>query len=63
MKKLPYHAHLEVFDNDRTTKVIELELGSYASMRQLEDMRVQLQKCNPQYSVVLIVRCDDFEHE
>jgi len=63
MKKLPYHAHLEVYDDDRTTKIIELELGSYGSMRQLEDMRVQLQSCNPQYSVVLIVRSDDFEHE
>lgn len=63
MKKLPYHVHLEVYDDDRTTKIIELELGSYASMRQLEDMRIQLQQRNPQYSVVLIVRCDDFEHE
>lgn len=63
MKKLPYHAHLEVYDDDRTTKVIELELGDYGSMRTLEEMRLQLQKYNPQYSVVLIVRCDDFEHE
>lgn len=63
MKKLPYHAHLEVYDDDRTTKIIDLELGSYERMRLLEDMRTQLQRCNPQYSVVLIVRCDDFEHE
>lgn len=63
MKKLPYHAHLEVYDDDRTTKIVELELGSYGCMRQLEDMRIQLQRCNPQYSVVLIVRCDDVEHE
>lgn len=63
MKTKPYHAHIEVYDDDRTTKVVELELGRFDKIRPLEELRKNMQELNPQYSIVLNLRCDDFEHD
>lgn len=63
MKKCPYHVHLEVYDDDRTKLLIELELGAFSSARMAEDLRRKIQEANPQYSIVVVLRCDELEHD